>query len=167
MSNGLSIPKPRVIKTAANMTPMIDIVFLLIVFFVLISRISEVELIPMDLPEPRNPAASTPSDQARAVVNLPGSKDGALQELRLNAESWSATPNGMLSFSNSLAQLLIQNPDLEVTLRADRRLPYTTVQEVMNGISAAGDQAGIEDRVRMNLVIVNSSTAKGEAQDDE
>lgn len=165
MSSSISIPKPRVIKTAANMTPMIDIVFLLIVFFVLISRISEVELIPMDLPEPQQPAAALPSDQARAIVNLPGNYDGVLHELRLNADVWSATPTGMVSFSNALAQLLLQNPSLEVTLRADRHLPYSIVLEVMNGISAAGDQAGLEDRVRMNLVIVNTSTVTTEMRD--
>ena len=37
-------------KIEANLTPMIDVTFLLIVFFVLVSQIVEVENVPMSLP---------------------------------------------------------------------------------------------------------------------
>ena len=37
---------------AANLTPMIDVTFLLIVFFVVVSQIVEVENVEMELPRP-------------------------------------------------------------------------------------------------------------------
>ena len=36
----------------ANMTPMIDVTFLLIVFFVVVSQIVDRDVIPLDLPAP-------------------------------------------------------------------------------------------------------------------
>jgi biopolymer transport protein ExbD len=165
MSRGSVIPKRRVIKTGANLTPMIDIVFLLIIFFVLVSRISEVEQIPLELPEPVNPAAALPSDQARAVVNLPSNDQGMLLQFKLNASVFSPTSKGLTAFSHALAALLMLNPKLEVTLRADRRLPYSIVQETMTAVSAAGTEARIGDKVRMNLVIVTTSSKIREAND--
>ena len=44
----------------ANLTPMIDVVFLLIVFFVLVSQIVEVENVEMRLPELVEPATQPP-----------------------------------------------------------------------------------------------------------
>ena len=44
-------------QVQANLTPMIDVTFLLIVFFVLVSQIVEVENVDLDLPTPREPVA--------------------------------------------------------------------------------------------------------------
>ena len=41
----------------ANMTPMIDVTFLLIVFFVVVSQIVDRNVIPLDLPTPENAKA--------------------------------------------------------------------------------------------------------------
>ena len=38
---GLGVGRP--VKTGANLTPMIDMTFLLVVFFILVSRITSVE----------------------------------------------------------------------------------------------------------------------------
>ena len=61
----------------ANLTPMIDVTFLLIVFFVLVSQIVEVENVPMSLPEPEDPATELAGDEQRAVINvIPGPQGG-------------------------------------------------------------------------------------------
>ncbi|MCH2161884.1 MAG: biopolymer transporter ExbD, partial [Phycisphaerales bacterium] len=79
-----TIPLRRSMRIGANLTSMIDIIFLLVVFFVLVSRISEVEQIPLELPEPANPATSNASDQARAIVNMPADVNGSATVVRLN-----------------------------------------------------------------------------------
>ena len=60
----------RPVRTGANLTPMIDMTFLLVVFFVLVSRITAVEQVPMELPVPRDPAAGAADEAPRIVVNL-------------------------------------------------------------------------------------------------
>ena len=55
---------------AANLTPMIDVTFLLIIFFVLVSQIVEVENADLDLPRPEEAASELPGDQSRIVINV-------------------------------------------------------------------------------------------------
>ena len=149
----------------ANLTPMIDMTFLLVVFFILISRISEVEQIPMELPEPRNAYSTLPSDQLRAIVNLPADDEGNVNSLHLNAEVFNPDAAGHQKFSQALAVLLSRNSELEITLRADKRLPYSDVLITMDAISEAGSIAQIKGGVRMNLAIINEGTKAREVAD--
>mgnify|MGYP001178411003 CR=1 FL=1 len=165
MSASSIIPKKQTEQMGANLTPMIDMTFLLVVFFILISRISEVEQIPMELPEPRDAYSTLPSDQLRAVVNLPADEDGNLSTLHLNAELFNSDTEGHREFSQALAVLLSRNSELEVTLRADKRLAYSKVLITMNAISEAGSIAQLEGGVRMNLAIINESTKAREVAD--
>ena len=165
MTPGSNIPVRRSVRMGANLTPMIDMTFLLVVFFVLVSRISEIEQIPMQLPEPRSPASTMPSDHLRAVVNMPADTQGALTSLRLNADEFTPTIEGITGFSDALALLLLRNPELEVTLRADRRLPYSIVSTTMNAITSAGIKAKVDGTVRLNLVILNSGVREKEVDD--
>ncbi len=59
---------------AANLTPMIDVTFLLIIFFVLVSQIVEVENADLDLPRPEQAASELPSEQSRVVINVPSGR---------------------------------------------------------------------------------------------
>jgi hypothetical protein len=62
-----------------NLTPMIDMTFLLIVFFVLVSRIVDRESVDMNLPQPRKALAEKVSQEQRVVINvlpLPGGEIG-------------------------------------------------------------------------------------------
>ena len=52
----------------ANLTPMIDVTFLLIVFFVVVSQIVEAEHVELELPVLLDPAAEPPDEDARAIV---------------------------------------------------------------------------------------------------
>ena len=154
-------------RIGANLTSMIDIIFLLVVFFVLVSRISEVEQIPLELPEPLSPATSNASDQARAVVNVPADDAGLASMIRLNSSTYATDEEGMKGFAFELAELLQRNPDLEVTLRADRRLDFTEVATTMNAISTAGELGQVPGSVRMNLVIVNRQVRNREIDDGD
>ena len=153
-------------RIGANLTSMIDIIFLLVVFFVLVSRISEVEQIPLELPEPNNPATSNASDQARAIVNMPADADGSATIIRLNTGEFPADATGIDIFTRELANILQRNPELEITLRADRRLDFRDVAATMNAISAAGSLGNVPGAVRMNLVIVNRNVTQREVNDD-
>lgn len=55
-----------------NITPMIDVVFLLIIFFMVISQFQKIELEKLDLPQAEPVAETPPAEPSRLVVNVHG-----------------------------------------------------------------------------------------------
>ncbi len=62
------IHKRGTVGVHANLTPMIDVTFLLIVFFVLVSQIVEVENVELRLPELGDPVTELPGEEQRSVA---------------------------------------------------------------------------------------------------
>ncbi|MEM7229834.1 MAG: biopolymer transporter ExbD [Planctomycetota bacterium] len=140
----------------ANLTPMIDVTFLLIVFFVLVSQIVEVENVAMELVEPASPASERMADEQRAVINLVPDVDGGLDSYRLGSNSFPPNDDGRLALRANLIALYRGNQSLRVNLRADRSTEYQHIEPVMQTISDAATAAG--DVVpRINLVVIGES----------
>ncbi len=140
---------------AANLTPMIDVVFLLIVFFVLVSQIVEVENVDLDLPRPQDAASELPGEQPRIVINVLPDEAGQAGGYRMANRRYSADTAGMASLATSLAALYRKNPALGVNLRADRSTQYRWVEPVLQAVSTAARLSGRDDvRGRVNLVVV-------------
>ncbi len=118
-----------------NMTPMIDVVFLLICFFMLVSQFASAEHVAMDLPLPDDSQAVKVKLSDRVVINC------VLTSPHTPATSGVAYSIGPLrvvsleDLSNRLAASKAANPNLQVVLRADRRLPYRAVRDVMDVIA--------------------------------
>ena len=139
----------------ANLTPMIDVTFLLIVFFVLVSQIVEVENVPLTLPELEDPVAQMPGEERRAVINVVPGADGRAGEYRLGARSFPTGEQGLETLTAHLASLLSNNPSLRINLRADQNTHYQWIEPVLRCVSSAASR--VEDvRItpRINLVIV-------------
>jgi biopolymer transport protein ExbD len=110
------------------MTPMIDMVFLLLVFFMCVSSLAQAEKrVPVAVPESHQ--ARVPEDLTdRGVVAvladgqvLLGQRPVALDELRgvLRAE-------------------VARRPELRVVVRAERSVPYGEIQRVLRACAEAG-----------------------------
>lgn len=116
------------------MTPMIDVTFLLLTFFMLASHFASVEKVPVDLPDPDDNQAIDKRFPDKVIVNV----------LYVDAESEPALQLGpMLLASHSelahrLGNISRGNPDVQVIFRADRRLTYGQVRPIMNVIASAG-----------------------------
>ncbi len=118
-------------EVSFNMTPMIDVVFQLIIFFLLSSHLSQQENnLPLPLPEATSGQADEPDpNQPRVTINVLA--DGTLL--------LAGTPV-------SLADLPVRLQDrvkhlgagLEVRVRADRSVPYRHVEPVMLACVQAG-----------------------------
>ncbi|MDG2022610.1 MAG: biopolymer transporter ExbD [Phycisphaerales bacterium] len=145
----------RPVRTGANLTPMIDMTFLLVVFFVLVSRITAVEQVPMELPVPIDPASGSPDEAPRIVVNLPGGEGGDAGVATLDQRAYQLDSPGLRALEIELRRRLTSSPELQVNLRADRRLQYATVSPVIDTIARSGNGAGRPDGVRVNLVVMN------------
>ena len=132
-----------------NMTPLIDVTFQLIIFFMLVNTIASEEILPIVLPELDNPQTIKLGEVSRIIVNLgtaefsdrePGvaglNTSGDLARMRVGMNQVNA--NDMQEISRILAEARGNNPDVEVLLRADSALFFQDVQPVMQAITAAG-----------------------------
>ncbi len=143
---------------AANLTPMIDVTFLLIIFFVLVSQIVEVENADLDLPRPQDAASELPGEQPRVVINVLRGAGGDAVGYRLSNQRYMADTAGLEALARNLAAMYQQNPALGVNLRADRRTDYRWVEPVFQAVSAAARLSGRDDvKGRVNLVVVREN----------
>ena len=125
----------------ANMTPMIDVTFLLIVFFVVVSQIVDRVAVSMDLPSPENAVAAIPSPQKKVVVNIVPSKNGEVESIVVAGHelSWNALPE-----LTSIVKTHLQGGAVAVHLRADRMTQYTYVHQVIEAIRDVGSSPRIQ-----------------------
>lgn len=139
----------------ANLTPMIDVTFLLIVFFVLVSQIVEVEHVTMNLPAPDEPVSERAGEEQRLVINVVPGLDGEAIEYRLGSQSHLPGDAGVAGMIDQLTRLYRDNPSININLRADRATSFEWIDPVLRAVGAAAaatDEPGAA--ARMNLVVV-------------
>ncbi len=106
-----------------NMTPMIDVVFLLIIFFLVSSHLASREVhLELPLPEAASGQASTSDAAPRITVNV--LQDGTLSVAgrELSTEELQAR------LQQRVAE---QGQQVQVRIRGDRNVPYRFVEPVM------------------------------------
>jgi biopolymer transport protein ExbD len=149
----------------ANLTPMIDVSFLLIVFFALVSGIANREQAKMSLSRVREGVAARPDDDARWVLNVLPAADGASAGYALNGATYAADADGAARLAEALADGYRANPRLEVNLRADRATHYRYVEPAMRAATTAARLAGGGALPRLNLVVEELRGEKGASAD--
>ncbi|MEM1222645.1 MAG: biopolymer transporter ExbD [Verrucomicrobiota bacterium] len=110
------------------MTPMIDMVFLLLVFFMTVSTIAKVDqLVELDLAE------SSESDVPEDTSNR--------RTISLDAEGlihFASSKVSLEEMKSEVGEELKVNPDLQIHLRADADTPYSKVKEVLKSCAEVG-----------------------------
>jgi len=110
-----------------NLTPMIDIVFLLIIFFMVGTKFSELERkIGLRVPEVSNAEALTAAPEPR-VVNV--YRDGRITLDR--------SPVTLNELTHALAAARSQYADLGVLVRGDANGQFQRIAEVLNACKQA------------------------------
>ena len=117
--------KPPRPMSDINVTPLVDVMLVLLVIFILTAPLLA-SSIKLELPK----ADAAPSAQAPKFVTLVVNASGAVF---LNDQ-----PIELAALRTRLLQTATQNPDTEVQLRADARVPYGRVVEVMGVAQKAG-----------------------------
>ena len=108
-------------EVSINLTPLIDVVFLLLIFFMVSTSFSELTQLVVDLPEAEGSPATT--DEALILtVDIAGN-------MTLNGES---VPSDTRGLSLALRQHLSGNTDIPVTLSADAMTPHQYVVTAMD-----------------------------------
>ncbi len=113
-----------------NMTPLIDVVFLLIVFFLVSSNLARQETqMELDLPTAASGDEAMAEGRPRVSVNVLA--DGRI--LLGNIEAQPEEIAERLAFERNRS-----GDDLEVRIRSDRSVPYGSVEPVLLACADAG-----------------------------
>lgn len=113
-----------------NMTPMIDVVFQLIIFFLVSSHLAKQEVqMPLPLPTARSGNESEETAAHRVTINV--LVDGTLL---LSGRHTPAT-----ELKQRLSDRLREaGPSLQVRIRGDRHVPYRFVEPILLACARAG-----------------------------
>lgn len=131
-----------------DMTPMIDVVFLLIIFFMVITDMTQQDLEDLQLPVATNAVADKPKpDEFRPVVNI--KVDGSIWVKRTMYFDPEA-PDEYKKLREFLADVAVKMkrnpetnddlPDEPLLVRADMNTPFKYVQKVMEQCGYKGVQ---------------------------
>lgn len=114
-------------EVSFQMTPMIDMTFLLLIFFMVTQRITEQELsVPVRLPVALS--AASPGKTERDIINLDGEGNYYIGDRRATAEE-------------VLAHLKVKFrdfPPLQIYLRADQKTPTKRIREFVEMATEVG-----------------------------
>jgi biopolymer transport protein ExbD len=122
-----------------DMTPMVDVAFLLLTFFMLTTQFKPQEDVTVELPSSHSAFKLPESD----VMMITVSKDGriflGLDSQNLRLKLFGEEGRRKLSFevtkddlANMLIQARISNPRLRTVVKGDRGAPFGPVEDVMN-----------------------------------
>jgi biopolymer transport protein ExbD len=117
-------------KYGFNMTPMIDVVFLLIIFFLVSSHLAKQETqVELELPTAASSNDDTDLETPRVTINV--KSDGTL---------W---VSGRLIDESQLKPTLDlvkekEGPNIEVRIRSSRAAPYSAVEPIMLACTKSG-----------------------------
>lgn len=113
-----------------NVTPMIDVVMVLIIFFLIVGKLAAARLEPVDLPGAD--AAGAPGAGDPLVINvLPDDRAGA----RIVIEGTQLEP---ASVESVVRETLVDSPGRGIQLRASRSLAYGQVRPVLEACRRGG-----------------------------
>lgn len=116
-----------------NMAPMIDMVFLLLIFFMVASHLTKMDRTPVELPV---------AEKSKVPENASGRQMITLRSRDATGEDIDIFMNLKLvdveSITPAIEELLAENSNAEVYLRADRYAKHKHVKEVMAACAEGG-----------------------------
>jgi biopolymer transport protein ExbD len=124
----VKVTKPAIVpEPPFDLTPMIDVVLLLIIFFTLTSQFARSEARPMDLPrEPGQAVVST----AKASLLIDVERDGSLFLL--------GSKGTIEDVERSILSARNRNQTLSVEVRADRAAPAAALNQIARALAKGG-----------------------------
>jgi biopolymer transport protein ExbD len=115
-------------KASFDLTPMIDVVLLLIIFFTLTAQFARTQQTPMDLPKEKGEKA--PEEKPTALV-IDLNKDGTLSVL--------GTPTQLSDLTHMVeGEFGRFHEDLDLTVRAHRECPAAHLNRLAEALAGAG-----------------------------
>lgn len=116
-----------------NMAPMIDMVFLLLIFFMVASQLATMERVPVELPVADKSKVPDEARDRQLITIRPAAESAGPAEIFMNLQSIS-----LETFTAKIGDLYAANENLKVYLRADKRVKYKHIKEIMNACASVG-----------------------------
>lgn len=112
-------------RTHLNITPLVDVLFLLLIFFMLSTTFDRFSGMKLELPESSQSSAPERRD---IVVNIDRKGNIFIDTVQTNIGE----------LEEKVREYLSKNPNIPLVLRADRGIPHGFVVEVMDMAKRAG-----------------------------
>ncbi len=133
----MKIPRPSRKSVAFNMTPMIDIVFQLIIFFLVSSHLAQTQnQYELDLPTAKGGESSNEEDDKspRLIINvIPPQPQSNEYQILLAGE-----PVDLSQLKQKLLYERKTRPQLEIRIRASQATPYRFIEPILQTCAKAG-----------------------------
>ncbi|MCF7816442.1 MAG: biopolymer transporter ExbD [Kiritimatiellales bacterium] len=118
---------PRKDEVSIDMAPMIDMVFLLLIFFMVASVVTELDKVEVEIPKAEY--AKVPED----------TKGRLMLSVDKNNQIYAGTvPVTIDELKELVSAELDRNPDLRILIRADERVEYKTNKDIMIACGEVG-----------------------------
>ena len=114
------------VKADINVTPLVDVCLVLLIIFMVVTPLLQ-SGVPVLLPETDTPENTRTEKQVKVAIK----EDGEVLSARTGC------PRGPSS-QKHMEDMLAADPQKEVVIKADRRLKYRDVREVMKALNDAG-----------------------------
>ena len=125
MHNQIQLPEEE--HEDVDMAPMVDMVFLLLIFFMVASHLNQMDKVEVDLPVESHAAVP---DEPRDRRTITIQKDGTI--------FLGSMPRTLDDVGPVVAKEVEQIKGLKIYIRADRGVRYEQVEDVMKACSQAG-----------------------------
>lgn len=118
-------PVQRRLMSEINVTPMVDVMLVLLVIFMVTAPLLTVG-VPVDLPQSKAPSINEPKEPL--VITIDAKGQVYLQNNQIDANDLGA----------KLVAITNNNPNASIYVRGDHAIDYGRVLEIMGVVSAAG-----------------------------
>ena len=112
-----------------NLTPLIDVVFILLIFFMVSTTFQKESEIKIELPE----ASADPVEEKKDVLELVIDAEG-----RYFIEQQQVVNTELDTLKKAISKFLGDRTTIPVVIRADRQTPYESVVRAMDATSQLG-----------------------------
>jgi len=116
-------------EVTVNLTPLIDVVFLLLIFFMVSTSFTRETQIQLDLPK----ASVEPLETKKEALEISIDKEG-----RFFVDGKSLVNTSIDTLKKAISPVLIKNKDISVIISADANTPYQSVITAMDATSQLG-----------------------------
>ena len=139
----MNLRRSRADEPEINLTPLIDVVFILLIFFMVSTTFEHESEINIELPE----ASAEPVEETEQVLEIVVDAEG-----RYFIDEQQVVNTELETLKTAIGKALGEREEMPVVIRADRQTPYQSVVRAMDAISQLG------------LVHMSLATSQPEAQ---
>lgn len=125
----MKFKRTRQEDSGINLTPLIDVVFLLLIFFMVSTSFTKETHLTLDIPE----AVGSPTTDTAALLEIILEADGSIS---INGRA--LINNSIEAVKAGIQELSSGDNNLPVTLTADAKTPHEHVVKVMDAVGQLG-----------------------------